>query len=230
MSGRSWGTSVRDRWQIDERPGQRRPSVDVELVALRVFHRDCVVVEAFRVQDADEQGTEIGQAARLRVDALPAGLDRDRAAAADTDIEVQPVLGRFAIRYHLEPDPRPATAGIDDAVRAVPSSSSGTPRSRQYASQLAKPSGGGLSSYPSAAAQKRASGSGSAQSITSWKLTAIGLPLGAGNVSPPACRKALTPARARHPRADRAATPGGAGPGWACSGGVGRASRGGGRA
>jgi hypothetical protein len=40
------------------------------------------------------------------------------AAATDADIEVQPVLGRFALRYHLEPDPRPATAGIDDAVRA----------------------------------------------------------------------------------------------------------------
>src|ERR1039457_7027135 len=118
MSGRSWGTSVRDRWQTDERPGQRRPSVDVELVALRVFHRDCVVIEAFGAQDADEHSTEIGQAARLRVNALPAGLDRDRAAAADADIEVQPVLDRFALGYHLEPDPRPATAGIDDAVRA----------------------------------------------------------------------------------------------------------------
>ena len=40
------------------------------------------------------------------------------AAATDTDIEVQPVLGRFALRYHLEPDPRPPPAGIDDAVRA----------------------------------------------------------------------------------------------------------------
>src|ERR1039457_5820338 len=118
MSGRSWGTSVRDRWQIDERPGQRRPSVDVELVALRVFHRDAVVVEAFGIQDTDEQGTETGQTGRLRVDALPARLDRNRAPATDTDIEVQPVLGRFALRYHLEPDPRPPPAGIDDAVRA----------------------------------------------------------------------------------------------------------------
>ncbi len=76
------------------------------------------MVEAFRVQDTDEQGTETGQAARLRVDALPARLDRNRAAATDTDIEVQPVLGRFALRYHLEPDPRPPAAGIGDAVRA----------------------------------------------------------------------------------------------------------------
>jgi hypothetical protein len=55
------------------------------------------VVEAFRVHDTDEQGTEIGQRARLRVDALPARLDRNRAAATDTDIEVQPVLGRSAL-------------------------------------------------------------------------------------------------------------------------------------
>jgi hypothetical protein len=68
--------------------------------------------------DTDEQGTETGQTARLRVDALPARLDRDRAAATDADIEVQSVLGRLALRYHLEPDPRPPPGGIDDAVRA----------------------------------------------------------------------------------------------------------------
>src|SRR6266496_4803544 len=73
--------SVRDRGQINERPEQRQPSVDVELVALRVFHRDCAVVEAFGVQDTDELGTETGQTARLRVDAPPARLDRHRAAA-----------------------------------------------------------------------------------------------------------------------------------------------------
>jgi len=91
------GTPVRDRRQIDERPGQRRPSVDVELVALRVFHRDCVVVEAFCVQDTDEQGTEIGQTAPARRDrrcnprrparwsrarGLRAGAERSRPAGA----------------------------------------------------------------------------------------------------------------------------------------------------
>ncbi len=35
-------------------PGWEGPSVDVELVALRVFHRDCVVVDAFGVQDTDQ--------------------------------------------------------------------------------------------------------------------------------------------------------------------------------
>src|SRR6266536_3047203 len=110
-------------------------SVDVELVALRVLHRDGVVVKPFGVQDTGELGTETGQAARLRVGAPPARPDRHRAAAADTDIEVQPVLGRFALRYHLEPDPRPPPAGTGDAVRASAQLISGTPRSRRYASQ-----------------------------------------------------------------------------------------------
>ena len=66
----------------------------------------------------DELGTGTGQSGRLRVDALPARPDRDRAAATDTDIEVEPVPGRFAVRYHLERYPRSPPAGIDDAVRA----------------------------------------------------------------------------------------------------------------
>jgi hypothetical protein len=61
-----------------------RPSVDVGLVVLRVFHAHCVVVEAFPLQDTDERGTEIGQPGRLRVDALPLCVDRNRAATTDT--------------------------------------------------------------------------------------------------------------------------------------------------
>jgi len=37
--------------------GQRQPSVDVELVAVRVFHRDCVVVEAFWVSSHPRAGS-----------------------------------------------------------------------------------------------------------------------------------------------------------------------------
>ncbi len=73
-------------------------SVDVELVALGVFHRDSVVVEAVRGQDADYRGTESGQAAGLRVDALPADLHRNGAATAYGDIEVEPILDRLALR------------------------------------------------------------------------------------------------------------------------------------
>ena len=50
------------------------------------------MVEAFGVQDTGEPGAEIGQTARLRAGALPARPDRNRAAATDADIEVQPVL------------------------------------------------------------------------------------------------------------------------------------------
>jgi hypothetical protein len=125
------------------------------------------VIEAFGVYDTDEQGAETGQAVRLRVDALPARLDRDRATAAVADIEVQPVLAvlRSCTTWNQIRCPRPAGSTMQPAP--APSSSSGTPTSRQYASQLAKPFGGGSSSYPRVAGQKRASGSGSAQSMTS---------------------------------------------------------------
>ena len=93
-------------------------SVDVELVPLRVLHRDRVVVEAFGIEDSAEPRTEIDKTGRLRVDALLARLDRNRAATARPDIDVPPVLDRLALRYDLEPDPRPFPAGIDDAVRA----------------------------------------------------------------------------------------------------------------
>ena len=98
MSGRFWECRCEIAGR-DQRQG--RPSVDVELVTLRAFHRDCVVVEAFGVRDAGELGTETGQAGRLRIDTLPARLDRNRAAATDTDIEMQPVLGRLALRHEV---------------------------------------------------------------------------------------------------------------------------------
>src|SRR5712692_1408411 len=67
--------------------------------------------------------------------------------------------------------PRPSGSTMQSAP--IPRSSSGTPTSCQYSSQVAKPAGGGSSTYPRAAAQKRASRSGSVQSITSWKSAAI---------------------------------------------------------
>ena len=76
------------------------------------------MVEAVGVQDADYHRTQPGQTARRRIHALLADLHRNRAAAADADIEVQAILDRFTLRYHLEPDPWPAACGIDDAVRA----------------------------------------------------------------------------------------------------------------
>src|SRR5580693_3258573 len=58
----------------------------------------------------------------------------------------------------------------------IPSSLSGSPMSRRQSSQVANPSGGGSSTYPRAAAQKRASSSGSLQSMTSWNRAGIVLP------------------------------------------------------
>jgi hypothetical protein len=66
--------------RVDERP-RRRPSVDAGLVALRVFHRDCVVAGPFGVQDTGELRAETGQPSRLRVGALPARPDQNRAVA-----------------------------------------------------------------------------------------------------------------------------------------------------
>src|SRR6185312_6974089 len=61
--------------------------------------------------------------------------------------------------------------------------------SRRQSSQVANPSGGGSSTYPRAAAQKRASNSGSLQSMTSWNRTAIAhsdrLSSGPGGLSMP---------------------------------------------
>lgn len=117
MCGRSW----EHRCEIADGWASGRAVAAVRRCRTRcpqVFHRDSVVVEAFGVQGTDELGTETGQAARLRADTLPEHLDRNRAAATDTDIEMQPVLGCLVLRYHLEPDPRPPAGGIDDAVSA----------------------------------------------------------------------------------------------------------------
>jgi hypothetical protein len=76
------------------------------------------VVEAFRLPDADEQGTEIGQPGGLRVDALPARLDRNRAATTDTDVEVQPVFDDLGIWDYQESDARPVAVGVADPVCA----------------------------------------------------------------------------------------------------------------
>jgi len=79
-------------------------SVDRELIVLRVFHRDPVVVDPFLLQDPDRRGAQIGQPSRLGVDSLPAGCDRNGSPAASVDVQVQPVPDRLALGYYLEPD------------------------------------------------------------------------------------------------------------------------------
>jgi hypothetical protein len=51
---------------------QRWWSVDVELVALRVFHCDRLVVDPFLLQDPDHRGAQLGQPSGLGIDSLPA--------------------------------------------------------------------------------------------------------------------------------------------------------------
>src|SRR5258708_11041285 len=95
------------RWQVNRLLLRWWPSVDVELVALRVLHRDRVVVKAVGVQDADYHATQTGQPARLRVDAVPAGLDRNLAAAPVAEIVWAQLIYRLWSESHLYPHPHP---------------------------------------------------------------------------------------------------------------------------
>src|SRR5262249_26083481 len=70
----------------------------------------------------------------------------------------------------------PPPAGSMMLSAPLPSSLSGSPRSRRPWSPGPEPSGGGSSEYPRAPAQKRASSSGSWQSMTSWNRAGIVLP------------------------------------------------------
>src|SRR5947207_7221561 len=94
-------------------------SVDIELVAFRVLHPDRVVVEPFLGQWASDSGAQAGQPAGLRVDSLPARLDRVSPLAAGVDVQVQPVLDYLGIRNDMEPDTRPVALRVADPVRPV---------------------------------------------------------------------------------------------------------------
>ena len=94
-------------------------SVDVEFVAFRVLHPDRVVVQPFLRQRTSDGGAQAGQTAGLRVDSLPASLDRVRPLATGVDVEVQPVLDRLGIRDDMEPDARPVALRVADPVRSV---------------------------------------------------------------------------------------------------------------
>src|SRR5215469_6054226 len=94
-------------------------SVDVELVAFRVLHPDRIVVESFLGQRASNGRTEADQSAGLRVDSLPASLDRVRPLATGVDVEVQAVLDDPGIRDDMEPDARPVAVRVADPVRPL---------------------------------------------------------------------------------------------------------------
>src|SRR6478609_4179435 len=86
----------------------RRASVDVELVALGVFHRNRVVIEALVAERGDDRSPEAGQTPRLGVYPLLAGRERHRTPAAHVHVKVQAVLDGLEFRHYLEPDPWPA--------------------------------------------------------------------------------------------------------------------------
>jgi hypothetical protein len=54
------------------------------------------VIKPFFAQDADHRGAEGGQALGLGVDALLPDLERGRPAAADRDVDMQPVPDRLS--------------------------------------------------------------------------------------------------------------------------------------
>ena len=174
-----------------EGPGQRRPSIDVELVPLGVVHRDRVVVEALGLENPDERGTETGQTGRLRVDTLPArpiGTARPPPTLISRCSRFLAAL-RSGTTWNQIRGPRPLGSTMQSAP--APSSSSGTPRSRRYASQLTKPSGGGSSSYPNAAA-RAARGRRSRSPAGSARPSSL---LGTGDMSSAAWRERLSDRR-----------------------------------
>src|SRR5215472_14935012 len=100
---------------------RRRPSVDVELVALGVPQRDRVVVKAlleFLAQVAKQRGAEVAQPPGLGVHAVLAGLVREVPPAAGVDVEMKAVADGLAVGHNLDPDARSGAIRIDDAVRA----------------------------------------------------------------------------------------------------------------
>lgn len=78
---------------------------------------------------------------------------------------------RLSSCHLVLPGTRSVARGPRDRKQSAPmfSSASGTPTSRQYLCQLAKPAAGGSSGYPGVAAQNRASASGSVQSVNSCR-------------------------------------------------------------
>jgi hypothetical protein len=109
-------------------------SVDVELVALWVFHPHRVVIEAVGAQGSGERGPGIGQPPGLGIGSLHAGSERNRtvlawpAAAADVDVEVEAVLDQLGVRTTWSQMRGPSQLTV------------GSPMSGRQSSQVANPS------------------------------------------------------------------------------------------
>ncbi len=89
------------------------------------------MVEALVPLGADPGGAQFRQAGGFGVDLTAAGFQRQVAAAAGVNVDVQAVLDGLAFGDPLEPDAGAAAVRVDDAIIADPRSSSGRPTLRQ---------------------------------------------------------------------------------------------------
>jgi len=116
-----------------------------------------------------DAGAHVGQTRCLGIHSLLAKLVRRLPVTAGVKVQMQPVLDHLGLGHPVEPDARPLTVRVADAVGSVDQV---LVRNAELA-VVVVPRGvtgrAGASSQPRAAAQNRASRSGSAQSMTSWK-------------------------------------------------------------
>ena len=105
--------------------------------------------------------------------------DRNGPTAAGADVQVKPVLDRLALGYHLEPNARTGATGIGDTVRADPQVFLGHSGIAPVIIPGGEASRRRLQPIPQRGGPKAGKPLPSAQSITSWKLTATCSLLGA---------------------------------------------------
>lgn len=98
-------------------PRSGLPSLQAELVSLRVGHDDAPAV---RLVDLVQHGRAAGDELRATLPHLGTATIGARLLVPDVDIEVDPVLAGIALRHPLEEQPRAGTVGVDERVVAVP--------------------------------------------------------------------------------------------------------------
>jgi hypothetical protein len=121
----------------------------------------------------DYRGSSRSKALNRLSHPRPADFLRFTATAANMHVQVYSVLHDLRLRHFEERNRRTYSARILD-VSSASHSSGGTPTAANHSGQLAKPSGGDASTYPSARFQMAASVAGWAQSIVTVHLTLIG--------------------------------------------------------
>ena len=93
-------------------------SVDVELIAFGVDHRDGIVVETFLGVRVQPCGAEQHEPRRLRLDPLAPRVERGTTTVARVHVDVDSVLDRLRLGNDLEPDARTLPARVLYAVGA----------------------------------------------------------------------------------------------------------------